>query len=50
MKGGKRIGSRLKQVFDAIMGGRFGNLSDMHGFLGGIMGGNDYYLVTHDFY
>lgn len=32
------------------MGGRFGNLNDMHDFLGGIMGGNDFYLVTLDFY
>lgn len=50
IRGGKQLGSRLKSVFDAIMGGRFGDLSDMKDFLGNIMGGNDFYLVTLDFY
>ena len=50
IRGGKKLGSRLKAVFDAILGGRFGDLNEMRGFMEGIMGGNDYYIVTVDFY
>ena len=50
VRGGKLVGDRLRRVFDAILKGDFGNLSDMHGFCKNILNGNDYYLVTVDFY
>ena len=52
MRNGKRnyVGSRLKEVFDAIYHNRFGDTSFMHDYLNGIINGGDYYLACHDFY
>jgi hypothetical protein len=52
MKEGKKdyVGGRLREVFDSIFNGRFGNLNQMHEMLGRIINGTDFYLVCWDFY
>ncbi len=51
MAEGKRdyIPPTLRKVFDAIFGGRFGNLSEMHEMLRRLMDGGDFYIVCWDF-
>ena len=52
MQAGKRdyVGNRLKQVFEVIRNGTFGDLSCMRGILNDIENGNDQYCVCFDFY
>lgn len=51
MDGGKRdyVPARLRRVFNEIFGGRFGNLSEMHGVFERILDGGDYYILCWDF-
>ena len=43
------VSGRLKQALNAIYGGRFGNLADMHPMLNALEDGNDRYCVCWDF-
>ena len=49
---GKRdyVGSRLKEVFDAIKSGTFGDLSCIHSYIDTLINGGDHYMVCYDFY
>lgn len=51
MAEGKRdyVPPALKNVFNAIFSGRFGNLGEMHEMLKRLMDGGDYYIVCWDF-
>ena len=44
------VGSGLRDVFNEIFNGRFGDLKDCHGMLGGLIEGGDYYCICWDFY
>ena len=49
---GKRgyVGKRLQRVFDAIFNGMFGDTSMVHGILGSLIDGGDFYITCFDFY
>lgn len=47
--GEKFVGRRLQKVFDAILGGVFGDVSIAHSVINSLSEGNDYYLLTADF-
>jgi len=44
------VNGKLKKVFDAILGGRFGDISFIKEYITNMINNNDYYLVCHDFY
>jgi starch phosphorylase len=46
----KPIGSRLRRVFNSILSGIFGDTFYINDYLNRLLKGNDYYLVTYDFY
>ena len=43
------VPGRLRYIIDCIVKGKFGNLTDMHGMLKGLMEGNDSYCLCWDF-
>ena len=52
MNSGNRsyVGSRLREVFNEIFKGRFGDLGDCYPMLGGLIEGRDFYCICWDFY
>lgn len=52
MHKGKRdyVGGRLKEVFDSIRRGDFGDLSACHYIMEHLVNGGDHYIVCSDFY
>lgn len=43
-------GHDLKQVFDAVTEGMFGNKEELTNLIDTVRNRNDYYLVCHDFH
>lgn len=44
------VGSRLRRVLNALLGGQFGDINMARGILEGLPNGIDHYIVCHDFY
>jgi len=44
------VGSRLRNVLNALLGGQFGDINMARGILEGLPNGNDHYVVCQDFY